>query len=70
MLAQATAKPKNDQAYAEWSEIQHATETMTFDQWLNTPEGMAWLDEEEKSSRFQRNGYHDMEPFDFEAIGE
>lgn len=70
MLAQATTKPKDDQAYAGWSEIQNATDMITFDQWLNTPEDIAWLDDEEKSSRFQRNGFHDMEPFDYEAIGE
>lgn len=28
------------------------------------------LEEEAARDRFARNGYHDMEPWDFEAMGE
>jgi hypothetical protein len=42
---------------------------MTFDEWLDTPEGWAWLDEEARYSDYKRNGYHPMESWDFEAIG-
>lgn len=58
-----------DPSYATWSETGHAADAMTFDEWLNTPEGRAWLDEEAELDRFQRNGFHDLESWDYAAIG-
>lgn len=58
-----------DPAYAPWSDDQHAAEAMTFDEWLNTDEGLAWLNEEAEYDRFQRHGFHDLEAWDFAAMG-
>ena len=38
----------DDPAYATWSADGHAAETMTFDEWLDTPDGRAWLDREDE----------------------
>ena len=35
-----------DPDYAAWSAQGHAAEAMTFDAWLDTEEGKAWLDGE------------------------
>jgi hypothetical protein len=32
-----------DPAYAFWSERHHAAAVLTFDEWLDTPEGQDWL---------------------------
>jgi len=58
-----------DPGYTTWSETGHAADALTFDEWLDTPEGLAWLDEEARYDAFKRNGYHPMESWDFEAIG-
>ena len=68
-LIEARALLDADPAYAPWSDTHHAADAMTFDQWLDTPAGLAWLDEEARYSDYQRNGYHPMESWDFEAIG-
>ena len=68
LLIEARALLNADPAYAPWSETGHAADAMTFDEWLDTPEGWAWLDEEAELDRFKRNGFHDMESWDYAAI--
>ena len=38
-----------DPAYAPWSETGHALDTMSFDEWLTSPQGIAWLESEESA---------------------
>ena len=68
LLIEARALLDADPAYAPWSETGHAADAMTFDEWLDTPAGWAWLDEEAEFDRFKRNGFHDMESWDYAAI--
>ncbi len=58
-----------DPAYAPWSDDQHAADAMTFDEWLDTEEGRAWLNDEAEQDRFQRHGFHDLESWDYAAMG-
>ena len=67
--ADFTARLAADPAYAPWSDDQHAAEAMTFDEWPNTDQGLAWLNEEAEYDRFQRHGFHDPEAWDFAALG-
>jgi hypothetical protein len=53
--------------FARWSEFEHASESPTFDEWLDTPAGKAWLDEEVEFDRFLRTGSIDRESWDFIA---
>ena len=69
LLIEARALLDADPAYAPWSETGHAADAMTFDEWLDTSKGWAWLDEEAELDRFKRNGFHDMESWDYAAIG-
>lgn len=41
-----------------------------FHAWLDSPEGSEWLDEEAAKDRFIRNGFHDMDAWDFAAVEE
>ena len=36
-----------DPAYRPWCDEQHAADAITFDAWLDSPEGRAWLAAEE-----------------------
>jgi hypothetical protein len=65
--ADFTARLAADPAYAPWSDDQHAADAMTFDEWLDTEEGRAWLNDEAEKDRFQRHGFHDLESWDFAA---
>lgn len=56
-----------DPAYRTWSDARHAADAMTFDEWLDNPEGRAWLNEEAELARFKRNGFHDLEAWDYAA---
>jgi hypothetical protein len=58
-----------DPAYAPWSDDQHVADALTFDEWLDTPKGRAWLNDEAEKDRFQRNGFHDLESWDYAAMG-
>ena len=58
-----------DPDYRTWSDHEHAADTMTFDEWLDTPEGRAWLNEEAERDRYQRHGFHDLESWDYAAMG-
>ena len=66
--ADFTARLAADPAYAPWSDDQHAADAMTFDEWLDTEEGRAWLNDEAEQDRFQRNGFHDLESWDYAAM--
>lgn len=59
-----------DPAYQAWSAERQQEGEMDFDEWLLSPAGQDWLKEEAARDRLARNGYHDLEPWDFEAIGE
>lgn len=63
--AQLTA----NSAYWAWSEARQRENEMDFDEWLMSPAGYAWLKEEDARDRFARNGYHDLESWDYAAIG-
>lgn len=58
-----------DPAYAAWSEARHAADALTFDEWLDTSEGWAWLNDQAELDRFKRNGFHDLESWDYAAMG-
>lgn len=58
-----------DPAHAPWSDDQHAAEAMTFDEWLDTEEGRAWLNDEAEKDRFTRHGFRDLESWDYAALG-
>lgn len=58
-----------DPAYAPWSDNQHTAEAMTFDEWLDTDDGRAWLNDEAERDRFTRHGFHEMEAWEFAAMG-
>ena len=51
--------------YARWSEIEHASESLTFDEWLETPDGNEWLADEVEFDRFRRTGIVPSESWDF-----
>ena len=68
--ADFSARLAADPAYAPWSDGRHAADAMTFDEWLDTEEGRAWLNDEAAAlDRFQRHGFHDMESWDYAAMG-
>ena len=58
-----------DPAYAPWSDDRHAAEAMTFDEWLDTDAGRAWLNDEAERDRFTRHGFRDLESWDYAAMG-
>ena len=60
--------PFQQRRYARCDD-QHAADTMTFDEWLDTEEGRAWLNDEAEQDRFQRHGFHDLESWDYAAMG-
>lgn len=45
-----------------------AAEAVSFDDWLDGPEGQAWLNGEAEKDRFQRNGFHDLEAWDYASL--
>lgn len=53
--------------FARWSEFEHANDAPTFDEWLETPAGKAWLDDEVEFDRFLRTGVVPSESWDFAA---
>jgi hypothetical protein len=44
------------------------SEAVDVDTWLDSPEGQAWLNGEAEKDRFQRNGFNDLEAFDYAAM--
>ena len=58
-----------DPAYEAWSEQRRIENEAAYDAWLNSPEGLAWAEEQARFDAFKRNGYHPMESWDFEGIG-
>jgi hypothetical protein len=46
-----------DPDYATWSERHHAADAMQFEDWLETPEGSAWLNNEEDRYAAADHGY-------------
>lgn len=67
--ADFTARLAADPAHAPWSDDPHAAEAMTFDEWLDTDAGRAWLNDEAERDRFTRHGFRDLESWDYAAMG-
>ena len=59
--------PQTPQALASLWAAEDA-DRAAFEVWLDSPEGSDWLDEEAAKDRFVRNGFHAMEPWDFDAV--
>lgn len=45
-----------------------AAAATSLDTWLDSPEGQAWLNGEAEKDRYQRNGYHDLEAWDYARL--
>ena len=59
--------PQTPQALASLWAAEDA-DRAAFHAWLSSHEGSEWLAEEVARDRFMRNGFHAMEPWDFEAV--
>ena len=46
-----------DPAHAAWSDARQAEDQRAFDQWLDSPEGRAWLAAEERAEETRRYPY-------------
>jgi len=43
-------------------------EAVNFDDWLDSPEGQEWIEGQAEEDRYRRNGYHDLEAWDYAAL--
>ena len=46
-----------DPAHAAWSDVRQAEDQRAFNQWLDSPEGRAWLATEERAEEARRYPY-------------